>query len=101
MLKNLIEKRTALLAEYDAMKGKLEIEKRSAYTNEEREAINKIKIDIEEIDNSIALEKDIEAKRNAKLDILSVTAPNTVTSTTSDKNLVTEFRSFLNGGRSG
>jgi hypothetical protein len=98
MLKNLIDKRTSLLAEYDALKGKLEIEKRSAYTNEEREAINKIKIDIEEIDNSIALEKDIEAKRNVKLDNISISSPNILAK---DKSLVTEFRSFLNGEKYG
>jgi hypothetical protein len=92
MLKSLIEKRTALFAEYDALKAKLETEKRTAFTNEEREAVNKIKLDIEELDNQIKVEKDIEEKRNAKLDILSVSAPAIITS--NHKDFAAELRNL-------
>jgi hypothetical protein len=91
MLKELIEKRTALIAEYDAIKKASVDEKRSAYTNEEREKINSIKLDLDAIDQKIADEKVFEEKRNAKIEF---NAPNIIT----NKKDINEFRSFLESG---
>lgn len=97
MLKNLIEKRAALIAQYDEIKGKLETEKRSAYSNDEMTSINNIKSEIEEIERSIEVEKEMQAKRNVKLDaIASVNIQRG-----ENKNLVNEFRSFLSTPNSG
>jgi hypothetical protein len=96
-LKNLIEKRSALIAEFDKIKQNLESEKRTAYSNEEREAVNKIKIEISDIDSRIADEREIEEKRNSKLDFLSKERPSLVTK---DTDIYSEFRSFANGGNS-
>jgi hypothetical protein len=97
-LKNLIEKRNQLIADFDKIKETLETEKRTAYTNEEREQVNKIKLDIQDLDTKIGDEKFIEEKRNQKLDLISVSAPELVKD---KRNLVSEFRSFLNGEKYG
>ncbi|HYG03024.1 MAG TPA: hypothetical protein VD927_11310 [Chryseosolibacter sp.] len=93
MLKDLVEKRNGLFAEYEKFKQKLVAEKRAAYTNDELTAVNNIKQQIDEIDNTITAEKEIEAKRNIKLDNLSKDQ----NVDKKDNILVTEFRSFLNG----
>ena len=94
-MKNYIEQRTKLIESFDKIKSALEAEKRTAYTNEEREAVNKIKIDIEELDNLISDEKAIQEKRNQKLDTIANVQK-------ADKNeIVAEFRSFLSGEKYG
>lgn len=97
-MKHLVEKRNQLIAEFDKIKNALEAEKRTAYSNEEREAVNKIKIDLEELDKKIADEKFIEEKRNQKLDLISLNQPELVKDR---KGLVSEFRSFLLNERYG
>lgn len=93
-MKELIEKRNALIAEFDKIKGALENEKRSAYTNEEREAVNKIKIELDAIDEQIQNAQAIESKRNFKLDMLATNKQdNNKTEKGND-----EFRSFMMKG---
>lgn len=68
MLKELIEKRAALLKQFDDLKAKLVTEKRSSYTNEEMVTIDKLRTDIADIKRSIEVEKEFEQERNLKLD---------------------------------
>jgi hypothetical protein len=98
MLKTLVEKRSALIAEYEKIKNKVEDEKRSAYSNEEREQINKIKLDIEDLDAKIGDEKFIDEKRNAKLDTVVGAKGSELIK---DKSLISEFRSYLESNRFG
>lgn len=94
----LFEQRAALLAEFDKIKNALFTEKRSAYTAEEREAVNKIKIDLADLDNLINDEKEIEAKRSLKLDNIS---KNQKSNTNDDIDIVSRtnsaFVSYLKG----
>lgn len=96
MNKELIEKRKALIAEFDAIKVKAETEKRSAYTNEERTRVNEIKIELSDIDARIADEKEINEKRNVKLDLLTQATPTVESVQAKD-----EFRSFIQSGKAG
>jgi hypothetical protein len=94
-LKQLIERRSALFAEYDKIKAALDAEKRTAYSNEEREAVKKIKLEIADLDARIADEKAIEEKRNQKLDFVASSAPAII----SNRNTVfTEFRNLAIAG---
>jgi len=96
MINELIEKRNSFIAEYDALKAKLSTEKRSAYNPDELTRVNEIKIEIENLDKQIEVEKDLTEKRNKKLDFVTVNTP----SINSDK-FENDFVSFLKEGRSG
>lgn len=90
-LTELIEKRESLLKRYNEMKEKRESEKRSTYTQEEFTEINNLNIELDEIEKTIESEKELEAKRNKKLDdIASISI-----FSKKDDEVVSSFRSFL------
>lgn len=97
MLKNLIEKRSALIAEYDALKNKVfEVEKRSVFSNDELVKVNELKQQIEELDLSIKAEKEMEEKRSTKIEVVAQSAPNIITNRNQIEN---EFRSLIVNGQ--
>jgi hypothetical protein len=96
MLKELVEKRRKLIAEYDAIKKQAETEKRSVYNNEERTKINELKLSIDEIDATIDTEKSMTEARSKKIDLITVNTPNIQIAKNDD-----EFRSFLQTGNGG
>ena len=67
MLKNLIEKREALVKEAESFKSKLEAENRTAFTAEERSAFDKIKNDITSLNERIKDEQFVEEQKRSEV----------------------------------
>lgn len=75
----------------------LKTEQRSVFTNEERTAVNDLKLKVQEIDEQIALEKEIAEKRNAKLDSIANSTPSIISSGDLVSRVNSEFSKFLKG----
>lgn len=105
MIEKLIAEKKNKLAEYEKIKKTLETEKRTAFTTEEREKVNELKISLSELNEQIKLEEEMETEKRSFVDS-KVEALKDINIITSDKKEVgiiketeTEFRNYMLGGK--
>jgi hypothetical protein len=96
MLKQLIEKRSALFADLDKIRNQRENEKRE-YTEKEHTDVNDLLLKIDDNEKQIQLESKIAEKRNMKLD--GIAAQDANVNISNNKDYVQEFRNLALQGQ--